>query len=377
MEQVDFLVIGAGVVGLAITAELSERYGESSILLVEKHKKFGQETSSRNSEVIHSGIYYPTSSLKAQLCIEGNRLMYEFCRTWNIPHERIGKIIIARCEDEISALEAFIKKGMENGVMDLEMLDQKQVSRLEPNIKAVAAILSPSTGIVDSHQLMARFESNAKKQNAMIAYGHEVTGIEQTCDGYMVAYKSLNGDSGIIKCSYIINSAGLGSDKIAGLMGLDIDKEGYRLFPCKGEYFSVKASKSGMVSRLVYPPPLKNLKGLGIHVTKSMDGNIRLGPNAFYVDQIDYDVDSGHSGMFYKAAKEYLPFLEELDIGPDMAGVRPKLQGPDDPVKDFIINYEGDKGLPGVINLLGIESPGLTSSLSIAKYVVKLIENKF
>ncbi len=377
MERVDIVVIGAGVVGLAITAELSKRFGESSILLMEKEKSFGQETSSRNSEVIHSGIYYPTGSLKADLCVEGNKMLYQFCEEWKIPHQRIGKLIIARNDEEVPALHAFIEKGRENGVMDLEFLDEKQVNEMEPNVKAVAAIFSPSTGIVDSHQLMNRLEILAKKRKALLAYGHEVVGIEASNGEYIISYATLSGVEGKVKCRWIINSAGLGSDKIAEYMGIDINKENYRLYPCKGEYFSVKSSKSQMISRLVYPPPLKNLKGLGIHVTKSMDGNVRLGPNAFYVEELDYDVDPDHLESFYKAAREYLPFLEEDDIGPDMAGVRPKLQGPNDSVRDFVINYEGERGLEGVINLIGIESPGLTSSLSIANYVGDMMAKKW
>jgi L-2-hydroxyglutarate oxidase LhgO len=247
---------------------------------------------------------------------------------------------------------------------------------MEPNIKAAAAILSPSTGIVDSHRLMACLESIARKGMAMLAYGHEVTGFEPAGDGYVIDFRGPDGGMNRLKTRHVINAAGLGADKIAAMMGIDIDQEGYRIYPCKGEYFGVNASRSGMVSHLVYPPPLKDLKGLGIHVTKSLDGNIRLGPNAFYVSEIDYDVEPEHKDAFYQAAKKYLPFLERSDISPDMAGIRPKLQGPGDAVKDFLIRHEAGRGLPGVLNLVGIESPGLTSCLSIAGYACDMLDGR-
>jgi L-2-hydroxyglutarate oxidase LhgO len=373
MEKLDFVVIGAGVVGLAVTAALIDRFGESSVVLMEKHEHFGKETSSRNSEVIHSGIYYPAKSLKAELCVKGRELLYNFCDKYEVPFERIGKIIIAPDQDSIPTLEALLKKGKENGVLDLQMLSKGEVHRMEPDIKAEAGLFSPSTGIINSHILMARLEALSKKGGAFIVYGHEVTGIAAVDGGYQVSFKTADGEEDSLECKVLINCAGLGADKIAAMLGIDIDGAGYRIYPCKGEYFSVRNAKSKQVSRLIYPPPMENLKGLGIHVTKSLDGGIRLGPNAFYVEVPDYDVDSGHKDMFYQAAKEYLPFLEYGDIEPDMAGIRPKIQGPSDPVKDFVIHHEDDRGLPGVISLLGIESPGLTSCLAVAEYVSDIV----
>ncbi len=373
MEKLDFVVIGAGVVGLAVTSALANRFVESSVVLMEKHEHFGKETSSRNSEVIHSGIYYPTGSLKAKLCVKGRQMLYNFCEKRDVPFQRIGKIIIAPDEESISTLESLLKKGNENGVFDLKMLNKNEVCRMEPHIKASAGLLSPSTGIIDSHILMAKLEAESKKGGAMIVYGHEVTGITADAGGYSVTFRAPDGEEDCIECRCIINCAGLGAENIAAMLGIDTDSAGYRIYPCKGEYFSVRNAKSRQVSHLIYPPPLENLKGLGIHVTKSLDGNIRLGPNAFYVESLDYDVDSEHKDMFYQAAKEYLPFLEYDDIEPDMAGVRPKIQGPGDPVRDFVIRHEEDRGLPGVISLLGIESPGLTSCLAIAEYVSDII----
>jgi L-2-hydroxyglutarate oxidase LhgO len=344
---------------------------------MERHGKFGQEASSRNSEIIHAGIYYSAGTLKARLCIEGNRMLYEFCSKWKVPHKRLGKLIVAREDDEIPPLERFFAKGRQNGVPDVQLLDRKQTATLEPHINAVAAILSPSTGIIDTHSLMSRLECMAKEQGAIIAYNHEVIGVEPGKNGYRVFYRRLGGLEDFIQCRWLINCAGLGGDRIASSLGIDIDEAGYRIFPCKGEYFSVRNSKAGLVTHLIYPLPLGNLKGLGIHTTKSLDGRLKLGPNAFYVDTIDYSVDPEHVSEFYSAAKTLLPFIEENDLQPDIAGIRAKIQ-PEmtltTKLSDFIVRHEEDRGLEGVINVMGIESPGLTCCLSLAKYVGNMME---
>ncbi|MCL6477409.1 MAG: NAD(P)/FAD-dependent oxidoreductase [Peptococcaceae bacterium] len=373
MDQVDILIIGAGVVGLAVAAELSGRLGGRSVILVERHGKFGRETSSRNSEVIHAGIYYPAGSLKAKLCVEGNPRLYGFCREWDVPHRRLGKLIVARNDGEIPALESILAQGRENGVSDLEILDRDQIARLEPRVRAAAAVLSPSTGIIDSHRLMARLEWIALKQGAIIAYHHAVVGIEPGSHRHRVLYRDPGGRTESVLCRWLVNCAGLNADRVVSWLGIDVDREGYRIFPCKGEYFAVSNAKAGQVSHLIYPPPLKELKGLGIHATKTLDGRLRLGPSAFYVDSLDYDVDAEHAREFFNAAITYLPFLECSDLQPDMAGIRPKLQAPGAPFRDFIVRHEADRGLDGVINLAGIESPGLTSCLSLAGMVGDLV----
>jgi L-2-hydroxyglutarate oxidase LhgO len=375
MEQFDFAVIGAGVVGLAVAVELAQRYPDNSLVLLERHPKFGQETSSRNSEVIHSGIYYPTGSLKAQFCVSGKELLYEFCNRYQIPHQKIGKLIIARYNEEIPSLEALMIQGGENGVFDLKLLDQDEVRKIEPAIHAVAAILSPSTGVIDSHRLMACLETLLKQTEAILAYGYEVTGLAPENQSYTITCHTISGASDRLSCRRLINCAGLASDRIAAILGIDLEQAAYRLFPCKGEYFSVKNSKAGLVSRLIYPPPLKELKGLGIHLTKSLDGQIRLGPNAFYVDGgAGFDVNPEHAAAFFEATRSYLPFLEFSDLEPDTAGIRPKLQSPGAPFRDFVVAHEAGKSLPGVINLIGIESPGLTSCLALANRVGDMIE---
>jgi len=373
MEQVDIIIVGSGVIGLAVAAELAGKFSDCSITLLERHGKFGQETSSRNSEVIHAGIYYPAGSLKARLCVEGNRLLYDFCRNWDIPHRRLGKLIIARNEEEVSALETILEQGRKNGVLDLEMLSRVQVEAMEPHVQAVGAVFSPSTGIVDSHKLMARLEWLALQGGVMLAYRHEVIKVEPEIGGYRVVYKGPDGARNSIECRWLINCAGLQADRIASFLGIDPDKAGYRIYPCKGEYFVVSNTKAKLVSHLIYPPPLKELKGLGIHATKTLDGRLRLGPNAFYVEKPDYDVDHAHIQEFYSSARSYLPFLEYSDLSPDMAGLRPKIQGQGDPFRDFVIRHEVDRSLAGLINLIGIESPGLTSCLSIARMVGNLI----
>jgi len=373
MEKVDILIIGAGVVGLAVAAELSKQLKEVSLVLLEQHNTFGQETSSRNSEVIHSGIYYPTGSLKATLCVEGNQQLYQFCQQWEIPYQRIGKLIIARNEEEISALEPLLEQGRKNGVKDLQLLDKDELAKLEPNICAAAAILSPSTGIIDSHQLMLRLEWLALDKGAMIAYNHTVIGVEFQGNGYQVTYHNPTGQPESIHCRWLINCAGLNSDQIFSFLGANLDEIGYRIYPCKGEYFGVSNAKSNLVSRLIYPLPLKELKGLGIHATKTLDGQLRFGPNAFYGDQLDYTVNEDHAQEFYHSIHSTMPFLSYPDFHPDMAGIRPKIQGPGDPFRDFIVCHEIERGFEGLINLIGIESPGLTASLALAERVRGLV----
>jgi len=374
MDRMDIVIIGAGVVGLATAVELTQRFTGRTIVLLERHDTFGQETSSRNSEVIHAGIYYPKDSLKAKLCVQGNRLMYRFCDRWSIAHERSGKLIVARGDGEIAALRDLYSRGCENGVPGLELLDGDAACRREPAVRADAALYSPSTGIVDSHKLMARLEYRALENNVVLAYRHDVTGIRPEKSGYAVSYRGPGGVEDALRCSWIINSAGLGSDHIASLTGIDVDAAGYRLFPSKGEYFSIPFSKAKRINHLIFPPPFKDLQGLGIHVTRLLDGTVKLGPNAFYVDRLDYAVDPGHARAFYDSVKDYLPFLMPEDLRPDMAGIRPKLQAPGAPVHDFVICHEKGRGLPGIINLIGIESPGLTCCFSIARLAGDMIE---
>ncbi len=358
MDKVKITIIGAGVVGLAIAAKLSEKYQD--IVLIEKYDSFGQETSSRNSEIIHAGIYYPKDSLKAKLCLEGKTLLYSFCQQNNIPHKKLGKIIVAIKDEEIVDLEQLKVKAEDNGVLDLEWFDQKQIQEYEPAVKGVKALYSPSTGIVDSHSLMKCLENKAKERGVMISYVSEVVGIEKVANGYKL---NINNEYDF-ESEIIINAAGLSSDKIAKMAGIDK----YKLYYCKGEYFSY--TKKSFIKRLVYPVPEKDDKALGVHSVIDLNGDLKFGPSAFYVDKLDYKVDKNNRKAFHESVASLFPQIKIEDLQPDQSGIRPKLQGPGDPVKDFVIA----KDLPGLINLVGIESPGLTACLAIAQYVQNLVE---
>lgn len=371
MEATVITIIGAGVTGLAVAAQLAGKYGE--VYILEKNEKFGQETSSRNSETIHAGIYYPEGSLKAETCIAGNALLYELCQQYGIPHRKTGKLIVATRDDEVGQLKALLEQGKKNGARDLAMLSRGEVKELEPNVEAIAAVSSPSSGIIDSYALMRFFLGRAKEKGTEIAYRSKVIGIERLPDGYRVMVENGSGTFPF-KSEVLINCAGLHSDKIAQLAGIDIDRAGYKLHYCKGEYFSVGSSKSRLVKRLIYPVPVPGAGGMGIHNVFDIEGRMRLGPNARYVNEIDYKVDESQKGAFYDSVKSFLPFIEYGDLEPDMAGIRPKLAGPGEGFRDFVIRHEQDKGLPGLINLIGIESPGLTSSPAIAELVEGLVK---
>ena len=364
-------IIGAGVVGLAIAGRMSRDFGD--VYLTEKHPTFGQETSSRNSEVIHAGIYYPEGSLKSRLCLEGNGLLYDYCREHDIPFKNCGKIIVATTDDEIRIIEGIMNTGISNGVNDLEMIEKDRIAELEPSVYALKAIYSPSTGIVDSHSLMKSLETGIIINGGQIAYGSEVTGIRRIEEGYKITVVDAEKTSFSFTTRIVINSAGLGSDLVSALAGLADDR--LRIRFCKGEYFRLNPPKNRLINRLVYPVPVRNLEGIGIHVTVDMDGGVRLGPDVTYLDSnvYDYKVTPSKQDAFFRSARKFLPFLDYGDLAPEMAGIRPKIQGPGEPVMDFYIREESDRGMPGFINLIGMESPGLTACLSIANHVRNLI----
>ncbi len=364
--ETEIVIIGAGVVGLAIAAELAERGRQ--VFVFERNQTFGQETSSRNSEVIHAGIYYPGNSLKAELCIEGRNRLYEICTRNHIPHRKTGKLILAVDDAEIPALERLFNQGISNGVSDLRMISSRDISRIEPNITGKAAILSPSTGIVDVHALMQFFCRKSIDCGADILFQSEVAGIEPTGNRWRITVSDWEGISEVFS-EIVINSAGLQSQNVALLAG--IERADYRIHFCKGEYFGINPRWRGSIERLVYPVPEQS--GLGIHATISLDRMLKLGPNTCYVDQIDYQVDPSHATEFLQHARRFLPFLEPGDISPDFAGVRPRLQGPGQPFRDFIIDHKGQTSYRGLINLIGIESPGLTAAPAIGRYVADII----
>lgn len=368
MEKVDCIIIGAGVIGLAIAHRLGNEKRE--ILLLERHEHFGRETSSRNSEVIHAGIYYPKDSHKAALCVSGRHILYEFCETNGVPYKKTGKLIVAVHDGDDELLHNLLNKGRDNGVDDLVFITKKKIGALEPLVNTSCALYSPSTGILDSHCLMKKLEASAEKKGVMCVYGCEVKGVEHTGADFLVDVVDAHGENIKLKTDIVINSAGLESDTIAQMAGIDIDKEKYRIHFSKGEYFKINGKPSWFMNHLVYPPPRK--ASLGIHTVLDLQGQLKLGPGAFYIDTIDYDVNQEHAEDFYNAVKPFLSFLEPDDLSPDMAGIRAKRQAPGDDFADFIITDEKAKGLPGFINCIGIESPGLTSCLAIADYVEKI-----
>ena len=370
-DRIDITIIGAGVVGLAIAAQVAT--SGRSVYVLEKDETFGRETSSRNSGVIHAGIYYPAGTLKARLCVEGNRMLYELCGRCGIPHRQSGKLIVATTDEEVDQLHALMAKGLRNGAEGLMMISRRQLKALEPDVEGVAALLSPSTGIVDAHALMRYYLSKAQDENTHIAFNAEVVGVERRNDSYEVSVKDISGRFSIAS-RIVVNCAGLQSDRVAAIVGIDVDRAGYRLHYCKGEYFSVGGGKAKRIKHLIYPVPLPRLTGVGSHATLDMEGRMLLGPSAEYVDSIDYAIDDRNERMFYDGVRAFLPFIEYDDLAPEMAGVRPKLQGPKDDIRDFVIREESDRGLPGLINLIGIESPGLTASPAIASYVGGMVD---
>lgn len=366
-------IIGAGVVGLAIAEELSK--AQKNVFLIEKHPIFGQETSSRNSEVIHAGIYYTKGSLKSKLCVEGKKLLYDYCRKYDIPYNNCGKLIVATSDDEISIIENIRHTANENGVDDIEIIDRDRIAEMEPNIFALKALYSPSTGIVDSHSLMKQYETNTLNNGGQIVYESEVTGVRRINGGYEVNLFDADKQNYSFTSRIVINSAGLTSDKVSEMAGMN--DESLRILFCKGEYFRINPPKNRLVTRLIYPVPHANMEGIGIHVTIDLGGGVKLGPDVKYLESnvYDYKLTPSKQEAFYRSAKKFLPFLEYNDIAPEMAGIRPKIQKPGEALRDFYISEESKRGNPGFINLIGMESPALTASIAIAKYVHLLIYN--
>ena len=368
VSEINVVVVGAGVVGLAIALELSHQHKD--IYVFERNSTFGLEGSSRNSQVIHAGIYYPPDSLKARLCVEGKYLLYELCQRYGIGHKRSGKLIVAVEDKEVEEVERIYEQGRRSGVGDLKILSQAEIRSLEPNIQGIVGLLSPSTGVVDCHHLMRFLYQQSVDGGIKFVFNTEVIGIEKTGDKCRVEVKDEDGVSAF-STRLVINCAGLHADRVAQSAGVDVDKAGYRLHYCKGEYFTVDPKVGKLAARLIYPIP--ELAGVGIHLTSDVEGNVRLGPDTEYVDKIDCAVDETKRELFCRSARRYLPAIEIDDLTPDFAGVRPKLQAPGEEFRDFVIASEEDKGLPGLINLIGMESPGLTASLAVAKYVAAMV----
>jgi len=365
----EIAVVGAGVIGLAVAAELAE--SGRTVMVLERQPGPGRETSSRNSEVIHAGLYYPTGSLKARLCVEGRRLLYDFCARHGIGHRRIGKLVIACTAAELPELESLHALGVANGVEGLELLEGRAVGRLEPEVRAVAALSSPETGIVDSHGLVKALEARLGAGGGLTLYQCELLGVTGLRPGFQLRLRNPSGEE-TLRCRVLVNAAGLEADSVAAMAGCVTAP----LHWCKGDYFGVGGASRHLVARLIYPVPQPEF--LGIHVTLDLAGRMRLGPDATYVDraqgqQVHLAVDERKAEIFAVAVQRYLPRLAIEDLQPEMAGLRAKLQGPGCSFRDFLVQAEPDPHLPGLVNLLGMESPGLTSSLAVGKLVARIV----
>jgi L-2-hydroxyglutarate oxidase LhgO len=371
MGDFDVVVIGGGVVGLACAAVVSRT--RRSVLVIERHERTGQETSSRNSGVIHAGIYYPAGSLKAALCVEGRRLLYRRCAQNGIPYRKLGKLIVASDDAETHQLSAIQARARANGV-ELEMLSEKDVRQLEPALDVRAALWSPESGIVDAHALMDDYRREAREHGAIMCLNTVTTSLAREANGWAVATESRSGETETVSADWVINAAGLEADRMAALAGMDVDALGWRIKWCKGDYFAVSPRFRGSISHLIYPIPVH--AGLGVHLTLDLGGSIIAGPDTEYVDRLTYEVAPGKAEAFAQAVRRYLPGVETSDFTPGYSGIRPKLQGPADPVRDFVVAHHEGGAFAGLINLIGIESPGLTASEALAHRVCHLIENE-
>ncbi len=362
MERVECIVIGAGVVGLALARELALRGRE--VVLLEAEDRVGTGISSRNSEVIHAGLYYPTDSLKARLCVAGNRALYAYCAARAVQHRRCGKLIVATEPGQVEALRGLRAKAEANGVLDLQWLEADEARRLEPRLRCAAALLSPSTGIVDSHGLMRALRMDAEAAGAAVVLKSPVLGGLDTPEGLRLEVGGAEPMS--LAAERVFNCAGLGAQAVArGFAGIRPGSVP-PLHLSKGSYFSL--SGAAPFSRLVYPVP--DGSHLGVHLTLDLAGQARFGPDLEWVDREDYDVDLRRADGFYAEVRKYWPGLPDGALQPAYAGMRPKLHGPGEPAPDFVIQREDIHGVPGLMNLFGIESPGLTASLALAEEAI-------
>lgn len=361
MQRIDYVVIGAGIIGLAIARELALK--GLDVVVLESANNFGEGISSRNSEVVHAGLYYPPNSLKAKFCLEGSAEIYTYCLTHNIPYRQCGKLIVATDEKQTTALERIKQNAEQCGVENLHWLSAERVNHIEPEVFCHAALLSPRTGIVDSHALMQSFKWDAEKAGAVFVFKSPLISAEILSNGFQLHIKGCENET--IIANHLINAAGLNATKVAkSLVGFP-SQFIPKLFYGKGNYFAYKGLSN--FSHLIYPVPESS--GLGVHLTFDMAGTCRFGPDVEWVLDENYDVDSTRIDSFYSQIRRYWPSLPDGSLYPAYAGIRPKLGN----MNDFQIDDEKIHGVYGLINLFGIDSPGLTSALSIAKHVSTLL----
>jgi len=363
----DIIIIGAGAVGLAISSILSKSY---NICLIEKESKFGMGISSRNSEVIHSGIYYPENSLKAKLCTRGNILLYEYLREKNIDYNRVGKIVVSLEKSDEELLESYYIQAQKNGAK-VEKISKSKINKMEPIINAESAFFSPNTGIFNSHKFMSALEIDTINNGGTIVYNSEVISLKKHSMGWQVTLKEYDNTNTTINTQYVINSTGLASDLIVEKAGIDLDTNGYKLTYCKGSYFKLSSKYHNVINHHIYPVPSHKSGLLGIHVTLGLDNNVKLGPDIEYLENRieNYKVDEKLQSLFFFEASKFIKHLSINDLKPDTSGIRPRLKNSKQMFSDFII--EEVEGYKGLLNLIAIDSPGLTSSLAIAEYIIK------
>jgi L-2-hydroxyglutarate oxidase LhgO len=366
VEKLDAVVIGAGVLGLAVARELALAGRE--VVVLEAEDAIGTHTSSRNSEVIHAGFYYPTGSLKARLCVAGRRALYAYCEANDVAYQRLGKLVVATTEAEVPGLESYKRQGELNGVEDLTFVDAAAARKLEPVVRCVRGLWSPSTGIIDSHGLMRAFVRDVQRAGGAVVLETPVLGGKVGGDGAGIAL-SVGGRAPMtVRCRTVVNAAGLTAQAVArSIAGLPPDS----IPPChyaKGHYFVLTGRPP--FRHLVYPIAVAG--GLGVHVTLDLGGRARFGPDVSWIDGIDYAFDEGRAASFYAAIRRYWPGLADGELQPGYTGIRPKLGPAGSPAQDFVIQGPAEHGVPGLVNLFGIESPGLTAALAIADHVATL-----
>lgn len=358
-------MIGAGAVGLAIARRLALSGRE--VVVLEAESAIGTHTSSRNSEVIHAGIYYATGSLKARLCVAGRKALYRYCAERAVNHQRMGKIVVACDESELAGLSKYRDQAERNGVDDLHLLGRGELAALEPEVRCVAGFLSPSTGIVDSHGLMLAYLGDAESRGATLALGSPV--VSGRVEKRGIVLEVGGAEPMTVECGTVVNSAGLAAQavalSIAGIPPSTIPRSFYAI----GHYYTL--SGASPFRRLVYPVARQDW--LGVHVTLDLGGRVKFGPDFTWIDRVDYRFDAGREAAFYSAIRRYYPGLRDGSLLPGYTGIRPKTAGPGEPVQDFAILGPREHGVAGLVNLFGIESPGLTSSLAIADYVAELL----
>jgi L-2-hydroxyglutarate oxidase LhgO len=365
--DVETIVVGAGVVGLAIARTLA--FEGQEVLVLEQHGVVGSETSSRNSEVIHAGIYYPPGSLRARLCVEGKLQLYRFCAENGIPHQRCGKLLVCTSEDQLPRLKAIQETAVANGVRDLRHISGEEARRLEPELRCVAALLSPSTGVFDSHGFMLALQGHAEAYGAQVVLNSRVSGF-QAVQPHLFTLNIAGASASTITCRNLVLAAGLYGSEIAQTVSYPSSYQPPETYFAKGQYYAL--SGRSPFTRHIYPMP--HGAWLGLHATVDLSGRCKFGPDIEWVPAIDYNFDTAKLEKFVGSIRSYYPGLEAVKLHPDYTGIRPKLYREGEPVPDFTFHTEREHGLPGLIMLFGIDSPGLTAALAIGDYVAALLQ---